>query len=68
MSAFPRKRLVKSGTKRFRGNAMDVAASTITIRIDALSAAIEDGRIPIWLLWFYHAVLTLLADALNTLG
>ena len=36
---FPRKRLVKHCTMRFRGNAM--GATAITIRADALSAACE---------------------------
>ena len=40
VSAFPRKRLVKICTKRFR--VIDVAASAIAIWTDALSAAIED--------------------------
>ena len=35
MMAFPRKRLVKHCTMRFRGNAIDATAGAITIRADA---------------------------------
>ena len=35
MRAFPRKRLVKHCTMRFRGNAMGATAGAITIRADA---------------------------------
>ena len=38
MEAFPRKRLVKTSTKRFRGNATDVTGEATAIRPDALSA------------------------------
>ena len=40
--AFPRERFVKNCTKRFRGNVTDVAARSMTIRADALSAADAD--------------------------
>jgi hypothetical protein len=43
VSTFPRKRLVKKITKRFRGNATDTTGGATAIRPDALSAADADS-------------------------